>query len=220
MPISVDLPAPFSPTMPWIVPGRTTSDTSRLAWTFPNHLSTPRSSMTGGDGPPGPPAAGRVSPPAVSAIRTGRLLGHVVGDLDLAGHDVGARLLEPLLHLRGDQLAVVLVDRVADPALGHAQVADTGLPRPVLGALEGLVDREVDALDHRGEDRAGVDVVLVGVHPDGQLPLVLGGLEHAEPGGAGGRVHDVGAAIELTAGQLPAPGRVVPGGRRGPGHVL
>src|SRR5262250_1189583 len=45
--MSVDLPAPFSPTMPWIVPRRTTSETSRLAWTRPNDLSMPRSSRAG-----------------------------------------------------------------------------------------------------------------------------------------------------------------------------
>src|SRR5262249_22895461 len=192
MPIRVDLPAPFSPTMPWTVPGRTAREMSRLAWTAPNDLSMPRSSMTGGAAPGesearspalirlpfarsrpgGPGREARRPPPAV-------LLPHVVGDLDLAGPDVGARLLEPLLHLRGDQAPVVLVDRVPDAALGDPQVAHAGLPGPVLGGLEGLVDREVDALDHRGEDRARVEVVLVRVHADGELALVLGRLEHA-----------------------------------------
>src|SRR5438093_4576427 len=138
MPIRVDLPAPFSPTMPWIVPARTTSATSRLAWTSPNHLSMPRSSIADG--------ATR------STMFVPRLPGHVVGDLDLAGHDVGARLLEPLLHLRGDQAAGVLIERVADPALGDAQRAHAALQGAVLGGLERFVDREIDALDHRGQD--------------------------------------------------------------------
>src|SRR5262245_9856380 len=47
MPIRVDLPAPFSPTMPWMEPARTVSDTARLACTSPNHLSTPRRSRIG-----------------------------------------------------------------------------------------------------------------------------------------------------------------------------
>ena len=34
----VDLPAPFSPITPWMVPAGTDSDTSRLAWLVPNHL--------------------------------------------------------------------------------------------------------------------------------------------------------------------------------------
>jgi hypothetical protein len=36
--MSVDLPAPFSPTMPWIVPRSTVRFTSRLAWTSPKRL--------------------------------------------------------------------------------------------------------------------------------------------------------------------------------------
>ena len=51
---------------------------------------------------------------------------------------------------------------------------------------------------------AGVDVVLVRVDADGEPPLVLGRLEHAEPGGARGRVDDVGAAVELAPRQLAA----------------
>jgi hypothetical protein len=45
--IRVDLPAPFSPTMPWIVPLAILSDTSRLAWTAPKRLSMPMSSTAG-----------------------------------------------------------------------------------------------------------------------------------------------------------------------------
>src|SRR6185369_1192858 len=202
MPISVDLPAPFSPTRPWTVPARTISERSRLAWTSPNRLSMPRSSMTG------------------AAIGMPGSLRHVVGDLDLAGHDVGARLPEAALHLRRDQAAVVLVQRVSDAALGDTEIAHAGLPRPVLRGLEGLEDGEVDALDHRGQNRAGLNVVLVGVDADGEPPLVLGGLEHAEPGGPGGGVDDVGAAIELAPRELAASRRVVPRGRRRPRHVL
>src|SRR5579863_2808231 len=48
MDISVDLPAPFSPTMPWIMPRSTRRLTFLLAWTGPKLLSTPISSMAGG----------------------------------------------------------------------------------------------------------------------------------------------------------------------------
>src|SRR6185295_11403790 len=99
-------------------------------------------------------------------------------------------------------------------------IAHTGFPCPVLRGLEGLEDGEVDALDHRGQHGAGLNVVLVGVDPDRELPLVLGRLEHAEPGGSGGGVDDVGAAVELAPGQLAAPRRVVPRGRRRARHVL
>src|SRR5262245_56618347 len=195
MPIRVDLPAPFSPTIPWIVPSRTASDTSRQAWAAPNDLSMPRSSMTG-------------------------LSRRVIGDLDLAGRDVRTRLGEPTLHLRRDETAVVLVEREADPALGHAQDAHPGLPGSVLRGPEGVVDREIDALHHRGQDRAGLDVVLVRIHADRQAALVLGRLQRAEPGGPGRSVNDVGAAVELAASELAAARWIVPGGRRRPRHVL
>src|SRR5438094_6829352 len=96
--------------MPWIVPARITSEILRFAWTLPNHLSIDLSSMTG---------AAAASPAGAGELT--RSLGRVVRDLDLAGHDVGASLLEPLLHLRGDQAPVVLVERVAYTCLGHAE---------------------------------------------------------------------------------------------------
>src|SRR5689334_4752363 len=122
--------------MPWIAPGRTTRDTLRLAWTAPNRLSMPRSSITA-RGPPRSPrparprAAGALAerrPRASGPTCRRRSLRGVVGDLDLARDDVGARLLEAALHLRGDQRAVVLVDGVAHAALGDAEDARARLP--------------------------------------------------------------------------------------------
>ena len=45
--MSVDLPAPFSPMMPWIVPGITRIEMSLLACTGPKALDMPLSSMAG-----------------------------------------------------------------------------------------------------------------------------------------------------------------------------
>src|SRR3984893_18951362 len=47
--IRVDLPAPFSPTRPWISPRRSTKSTSRSATTPPNALEMP--CMASGVGP-------------------------------------------------------------------------------------------------------------------------------------------------------------------------
>src|SRR3989442_16018711 len=139
MPMRVDLPAPFSPTTPWIVPRRTTSDTSRLAWTSPNHLSIPRSSIAGGaplsvtfrsdmcrserqlcrrnrflfwerDRGGPPRPPPKLSPPP-------GLFRPVVGALVFPWHAFGARLLAPLFHLPRDQGAAVLIQRIADAAL-------------------------------------------------------------------------------------------------------
>ena len=45
--MSVDLPAPFSPSRAWISPGMSASETSSSAWISPNRLETPRISITG-----------------------------------------------------------------------------------------------------------------------------------------------------------------------------
>ena len=50
MDISVDLPAPFSPMMPWMVPRRTVIEMSLFACTGPNALEMPRSSIAGASG--------------------------------------------------------------------------------------------------------------------------------------------------------------------------
>src|SRR5262245_45237233 len=101
--------------MPWIVPRRTLSDTARLAWTAPNRLSMPISSIAGAS------AADAVIAPAPSGLppslhRAG-IAGAVVDHLELPGDDVGARGVDRLLHVGGDQLAVVRVDRHADAVL-------------------------------------------------------------------------------------------------------
>src|SRR5258705_5589932 len=220
---------------------------SRLACTTPNHLSMPRSSIAGESalcdtsrsamrhsytplraaalppqswGEAGRKRASSPLRPSEGGEAPSELLRHVVGDLDLAGDDVGARLLQASFHVRGHEQSVVLVDGIADAVLGDAQRADTRLPEAFSHSLERLVHREIDPLDHRGQDRARMDVVLVRGGPDRQSSLVLGGLEHAEPGGAGRGKDDVGAPIELAPRELAPARRVVPGGRRRAGHVL
>src|ERR1041384_5038440 len=47
--IKVDLPAPFSPTMPVMAPLAMASDTPRTAWTLPNDFWMPESSIAGAD---------------------------------------------------------------------------------------------------------------------------------------------------------------------------
>src|ERR687893_656027 len=46
--IIVLLPAPFSPTRPWISPARRVKSTSRSAWTPPNAFEMPLSSSSAG----------------------------------------------------------------------------------------------------------------------------------------------------------------------------
>src|SRR5882762_6555728 len=205
--ISVDLPAPFSPMMPWIVPFAIAIETLRLACTGPKRLSMPTSSTAGGGAAPAkgvPPSrsgrgAGRVTPKGrrAGSVRAA-LRRRVVDHLDLAADDVLLGLVDLGLHLGGDQRLVVVVERPADPVLGKPEAGDARLPGAVLGRHEGVVDRQVDALQHRGQHGAGLQVVLVAVDADRQLAIVLRRLIDADAGAAGGRIDHVGAAIELA----------------------
>src|SRR5258707_6581684 len=152
--ISVVLPAPFSPTMPWMVPRATARSMSRLATVAPKLLPIPRRAT-----------AGALSS-IVRAVRA-VLFRHVVGDLDPSGDDVGLRRLRLRRHLCRDQRGVVVVDRVADAVFGEAEYLGARLPAAVARRFEGEIDRIVDALDHRGQNRARMQVVLVGIAADG-----------------------------------------------------
>src|SRR5215813_11752829 len=110
--ISVDLPAPFSPMMPWIEPRAMLTETARLACTGPKRLSMPISSTAGAAGA----AAVGVLPAAAASgddgmpdwLRAGVVFGVVV-DLDRAGDDVLLGGLDLGLHVGGDQRLVVVV---------------------------------------------------------------------------------------------------------------
>src|SRR5258708_7603132 len=156
--IRVDLPAPFSPMMPVIEPAGMLSDTPRLASTAPNALSIPRSSIARGAGP------GDIADPGPS-VRAG-VGGQLVAPDDPAGDDLGLQAIDGRLQLRGDERAVVLVERTVDAALREPEHAQAGLPAAVHRGLEAVVRHQVHALDHRGQDGAGVDVVLVAVDAD------------------------------------------------------
>ncbi len=74
-------------------------------------------------------------------------------------------------------------------------------------------------LQHRRQDLAGKQAVLVGVDADGQLVSVGCGLEHALAGPARCREHDVRAAVDLRFREFPALDGIAPGLRRRTGHV-
>src|SRR6187549_3375556 len=189
--MAVDLPAPFSPTMAWIVPGSTRRLTRSLATTSPKRLVILRSSIMG----------------AARSWGRGR---HGVGHLDLAADDLLPGGLDLPDHLRGDQLRVVLVDRVADAVVVEAVHVDAALEAVADPVAHDLVDGVVDALDHAGEHVAGLDPVLVRVDADDELAALLGGVEGAEPRVAGRGEDHVRALADLSDRQLLALARVVP----------
>ena len=90
----------------------------------------------------------------------------------------------------------------------------------VLGVHEGVVDGDVDALEHRGQHLARLQAVLVGIDADAELAGIGRRLQHADAGAAGRGVDDVRALVDLRLGDFAALGRVVPGRRRVAGHVL
>src|SRR5918999_5521937 len=114
--ISVDLPAPLSPTSAMTSPWDTWKSTSNSAWTAPKLLETPTSSRTGVSvtfvSPPSPtadPGAPRAGRPRDSLLKADLLaLGR-----DLAGADV--------LHLGEVRLAGVLRDVVLGDRHGLEQ---------------------------------------------------------------------------------------------------
>src|SRR5829696_10066975 len=179
--MSVDLPAPFSPSRACTSPRRRSKSTRSFATTAPNRLVTPRSSR-----------AGRVSL---------RGLLHRVGNVrDLARGDLLLDLVE---------VGLVLLGVGRHPAHADAarlQVEDgvgSRLELAVLDVLRRLEDRVVDLLERRGEHLVA-QVELVGVDPDPLGALLLGGVERAEPGLAGDLEDDLRAVGDLVEAELLA----------------
>src|SRR6185503_4279739 len=97
--MAVDLPAPFSPTRAWIVPGATFRLTRSLASTSPKRLVISRSSIM---------------------IFRKQLFRHGVRDLDLAADDLRLGVLDLAQHVGRDELLVVLVHGIAHAAVRQA----------------------------------------------------------------------------------------------------
>src|SRR5262245_37924293 len=98
--------------MPCTVPAATARSTPSLACTAPKRLRMPRSATAGA---------------AIAVTERSELagvVGHVVGDLDLAGDDVGLGRVDLALHVGADQLGVVLVHRVVDTAFLQPEHGD------------------------------------------------------------------------------------------------
>src|SRR5690606_5475085 len=195
--ISVDLPAPFSPTIAWIVPRRTSMSMSWFAMTPGKVLPMPRRRTTTSPDPTGAVPAVVVlltmSPSMVGGPKDAARPHAIAWDRarclsrartrslrrngDLAVDD----LLLVLLELVGDVVDVAARGRVADAV--DRQVVDlrTGLGLAVGDALEEVVDGDVDVLEHRGQDAVADRLVgglgLVGVDADGPLALLAGRLE-------------------------------------------
>src|SRR3954454_8750818 len=173
--MSVDLPAPFSPSSAWTSPARRSRSTRSLATRLPKRFVTPRSSRAG------------ASTTAVGLLDFRRDVG------DLARLDPVLDLLDLVLVLGPD-----VVDLAEADAVGlDVEDGVAGLELVVLQALDRLEHRLVDLLERRGHD-VRPQVGLVGVHADALLVGVLGGVERAEAAGAGDLEHDLRPLLDLV----------------------
>src|SRR6185436_16495281 len=180
--MSVDLPAPFSPSRACTSPWRRSKSTRSFATSAPKRLVTPSSSR------------------ARVAVAFRGLL-HGVGDVaQLARGDL---LLE-----RGD-LGLVLgphAVRLAEADAAGLRVEHrvrARLEAAVLGLLGGLEDRLVDLLERR-RHHLRAEVGLIGVHADALRALLLHGVQRTEPALARDREDDLRALAELVERELLA----------------
>src|ERR1700733_7880783 len=184
--ISVDLPAPFSPSSACTSPGATSKSTGSVATPEPNFFVIPFSSRAGGV------------------------------DRDMAGfvwlrdQEGGRRLDLPRFHLRDDviDLRRPLGAGRSDLADPDAAVLDVLLQvARELAGLEVLDCREHAGVDHllgRGQHEARREVALVGIDAD-HLGLRLDARrDHAEPAGAGDLEDDLRARVDLIERELLA----------------
>src|SRR5215210_3780830 len=115
---------------------------------------------------------------------------------------------DPLLELVDlvENVLRHLVARLAERDALVLQVEDRvgpALERPLLHGLRRVVHGRVDALDRARQD-VRPEVRLVAVDADAPLPLLLRGVERAEPAAAGDLEHDLRALRDLVERDLLA----------------
>src|SRR5215211_5429822 len=187
--MSVDFPAPFSPSSAWISPRLSSNPIALFATSEPKRLVIPRSSRAG-------------AAPDIGVVPTG-----APGLLDL-GRDVGDLARLDLLH---DLVDLLLVLRALRGDLAEADAAGLDVEHGVRAALEGAVldrldrveDRHVDLLQRAGDD-VRAEVALVGVDADALHALLLGRVERAEAALAGDLEDDLRALRDLVERELLA----------------
>src|SRR5438093_1018816 len=200
--ISVDFPAPFSPSSAWTSPRLRSKSTWSLASTPGNRFVMPRSSRTGaasigGDAMRREMTSGAeaplVDPVSADVLRDGGR------DLDLPGDD----LLPQYGDLGEDLLAELALQLRADLAEGDAVVLEVedrvraALELPGLGILDRVEHADVDPLDGARQD-VRPEERLVAVHADAPDAVVLGRAQGTEPAEAGDGEHHMGSTLDLV----------------------
>src|SRR4029453_4232577 len=202
--ISVDLPAPFSPSSACTSPRRTSNETSSLATTPGNSLRIPcisrrRASATRSHPTKKKEEGGPEARPLCSAV----LVKHC-RNLELVMDDLRLELLHQL-----DPRRMLLRDLRGDLSNAHPVVLE--VEDEVLPALEvalrrghdGVVDPCVGLLDPAREDPLR-DLVLVGIHPDAPLAELRGLLESTVAAKTGDLEDHLCARADLVLRQVQA----------------
>src|ERR671924_430375 len=222
--MSVDFPAPFSPTRAWISPDRKVRSTESFATTPGKRLVIPSSLIRGASSLAAfPSSASEARPPPLSVTRSSARFSSSLGlrrHLYLAVDDLLLELVELGLDVLGQEpgVVVVLVHRVPDSILCEPEHLGAGLEGVLSRLLDCVVDGGVDALEHRGKDQLSLLAArgerLVGIDADGELFRLHRGLEEPGPRRAGRVIDDVGPAVVHLCRQRLALSGVVEGGRR------
>src|SRR4051794_4672989 len=184
--ISVDLPAPFSPSKACTSPRRRSKSTWSFARTPGKRLVIPRSSRTGVSvaatvgGDSTERRSGRARGPPASRIR--RFLLDDRRGLDLARDDLRPKSGD-LLEERGRHVRADLAEAHAAVLQVEGQVATT-VELPVLRTLDGEIDARVDAL-HGARQDVLAEVGLVDIDADAPDAGLLRRVQRAEPARAG-----------------------------------
>src|SRR5918994_4366129 len=194
--ISVDLPAPFSPSRACTSPLCRSRSIRSFARTPGNCFVMPSSSRRGAS-TIGSKAKGRARRPAPRPV----VLADLFGDLDLPVDD----LLLLLLDLVDQALVDVRADLAqAHPVLGEAEDGDAAADRLAVDELlDRLEDGLVDPLQSAREDVVAQER-LVGVDADAPDALLLRRVQRAEAAAAGNLEDDVGALGDLVERHLLA----------------
>src|SRR5436853_1739740 len=203
--ISVDLPAPFSPSSACTSPRRTSNETSSLATTPGNSLRIPCISRTRSSATRSHPTKKREEGGAEARpLLYSPVLRKHCRNLELVMDDLRLELLHQL-----DPRRMLLRDLRGDLANAHPvvlEVEDEVLPTLEVAfrrSHDGVVDPGVGLLDPAREDSLR-DLVLVGVHPDAPLAELRGLLESTVAAKTGDLEDHLCARADLVLRQVRA----------------
>src|ERR1043166_285118 len=92
---------------------------------------------------------------------TSRLLQHSVHNLNIARNNLLLRFLSRLLHLRCYENLIIRVNHVTDAVAVQTEHVKAAREFVIDDIFDDVIDGVVNALDHAGQNKPGLDHVLV-----------------------------------------------------------